>query len=187
MLQAHHHKGAQPSSTLTLNHTKLKLEHCSTPSVHPTASPNQRPDAACGYNWLATASSCDPVQHADHHSHVRCPPTACLLAMLVGPPRLGIQKKPLVSSPSSAAFVNARYKPMKTGMVARVGRHPAKGLMPAGQKRRQQQSHAEVPLLYNSRIGQVAAQTTLVMQLATPYGDTRTVPQPVLLPSALIT
>jgi hypothetical protein len=36
-----------------------------------------------------------------------CARTACLMAMLVGPPRLGIQKNPLVNSPSSAALVNA--------------------------------------------------------------------------------
>lgn len=35
--------------------------------------------------------------------------TSCRMAMLVGPPRLGIQKKPLVSRPSSAAFVRALH------------------------------------------------------------------------------
>lgn len=33
--------------------------------------------------------------------------TAWRMAMLVGPPKLGIQKKPLVNKPSSAALVNA--------------------------------------------------------------------------------
>lgn len=33
--------------------------------------------------------------------------TAWRMAMLVGPPKLGIQKKPLVNRPSSAALVNA--------------------------------------------------------------------------------
>lgn len=33
--------------------------------------------------------------------------TACRMVMLVGPPRLGIQKKPLVSRPSSAALLSA--------------------------------------------------------------------------------
>jgi hypothetical protein len=35
--------------------------------------------------------------------------TSCRMAMLVGPPRLGIQKKPLVSRPSSAALVRALH------------------------------------------------------------------------------
>ena len=59
------------------------------------------------------------------------PLTAFLAAMVVGPPREGIQKKPSVRRPSSAALLRARYRPMKTGMVARVGRQPARGLTPA--------------------------------------------------------
>jgi hypothetical protein len=35
--------------------------------------------------------------------------TSCRMAILVGPPRLGIQKKPLVSRPSSAALVRALH------------------------------------------------------------------------------
>lgn len=45
--------------------------------------------------------------------------TACLAAMLVGPPRDGIQKKPLVNRPSSAALVRALGGGKGTGMVAR--------------------------------------------------------------------
>jgi hypothetical protein len=38
---------------------------------------------------------------------VNSPRTAFCAAMLDGPPRLGIQKKPLVSRPSSAALLSA--------------------------------------------------------------------------------
>jgi hypothetical protein len=41
------------------------------------------------------------------HVHEYGPRTAFCAAMLEGPPRLGIQKKPLVSRPSSAALVSA--------------------------------------------------------------------------------
>ena len=49
----------------------------------------------------------------------------------VGPAREGIQKNPSVRRPSSATLDSARYSPMNTGMVAKVGKHPAKGLTPA--------------------------------------------------------
>mmetsp|Transcript_1611 Transcript_1611/g.6085 ORF Transcript_1611/g.6085 Transcript_1611/m.6085 type:complete len:217 (-) Transcript_1611:707-1357(-) len=60
-------------------------------------------------------------------SHLK-PVPSVLDAMDAGPPRDGIQKNPSVNSPSAAAFDNARYKPMNTGRVAKVGRHPARGL-----------------------------------------------------------
>ena len=52
------------------------------------------------------------------------PDPLCRAAIVVGPPKEGIQKKPSVSSPSFATFERAWYKPIQTGIVANVGKHP---------------------------------------------------------------
>jgi len=64
------------------------------------------------------------------------PAPAFWAASEVGPAREGIQNQPSFSRPSSATLDSARYSPIQTGRVTRVGRHPASGLTPASLYRR---------------------------------------------------